>query len=202
MAVRREPTEDWSRDGWLERQAGGAEAGRGRDRTGQDEMGPGVHPPGGQRTDCGPDEERWPNTRGRNRDERQGTADQTESDGRAKNAEPGCKLRTRVRSPPPRREAQGRNEVYEGNAFWNKDLNKAYSIYKKKRLEKKGKLFEEKEEASLYTGIITLLINPDNVTEKTGEAERERDEERTGEERRQERTGKTETGNGSEERQG
>ncbi|KAI5836734.1 hypothetical protein DFP73DRAFT_601928 [Morchella snyderi] len=29
------------------------------------------------------------------------------------------------RSPPPRREAQGRNEVYEGNAFWNKDLNKA-----------------------------------------------------------------------------
>ncbi|KAI5845884.1 hypothetical protein DFP73DRAFT_594078 [Morchella snyderi] len=49
---------------------------------------------------------------------------------------------------------------------WNKDLNKAYSKYKEKRLRKKGKLFEEKEEASLYTGIITLLINPDNVTGK------------------------------------
>ncbi|KAI5846216.1 hypothetical protein DFP73DRAFT_593270 [Morchella snyderi] len=118
------------------------------------------------------------------------TKTRTGPGGLSRRAEPERKRERRFRSPPPGREAQGRNGVYEENAFWNQDLNKAYLNYKKKRLRKKGKLFEEKEEASLYTGILTLLINPDNATGKTGDAERERDEERTGEERRQERIGK------------
>ncbi|KAI5838338.1 hypothetical protein DFP73DRAFT_599851 [Morchella snyderi] len=108
-------------------------------------------------------------------------------------AEPGRETGTRTKTW---REAQGRNEVYEGNAFedLDKDLNKAYLIYKKKRLRKKGKLFEEKEEASLYTRIITLLINPDNARTGKRKQRRERDEERTGEGRRQERTGQQERG--------
>ncbi|KAI5847282.1 hypothetical protein DFP73DRAFT_593131 [Morchella snyderi] len=99
------------------------------------------------------------------------------------NAEPGRRRGRESKSPPPRREAQGRNEVYEGNAFLNKDLNKAYLMYKKKRLRKKGKLFEEKEEASLYTRTLTLLINPDNVTgkqEKQNENETRKEQAKNG----------------------
>ncbi|KAI5838493.1 hypothetical protein DFP73DRAFT_599704 [Morchella snyderi] len=80
----------------------------------------------------------------------------------------------------------------------DKDLNKAYFRYKKKRLRKKGKLFEEKEEASLYTGIITLLINPDNVTgkqEKQNENETRKEQAKKGDRNAQEnRDGKQKRG--------
>ncbi|KAI5850548.1 hypothetical protein DFP73DRAFT_591421 [Morchella snyderi] len=125
-----------------------------------------------------PDEERWSYTR----DEEAGT----ETRGRARLTRRRAMVRPwdegqvgseKVRSPDPDGDEssgvlplggkpRGGTKVYEGNALWNRDLNKAYLIYNKKRLRKNGKLFQEKEEASLYTRILTLLINPDNATGK------------------------------------